>query len=149
MQSKTDQLVDDAKTFVEIIASYCRQSLTDCVPMLMKINELIDEVSILETERQRLAEENNKSNKYVEAAQAEITRLQSENKNLLEMIAFLEERNRGQANIILSKEKRYFTDGSNDYAYKYKDINTGMMYVEIRGDIDEHESGDYDYALKA
>jgi hypothetical protein len=24
-----------------------------------------------------------------------------------------------------------------------------MMYVEIRGDIDEHESGDYDYALKA
>jgi hypothetical protein len=149
MQSKTDQLVDDAKTFVEIIASYCRQSLTDCVPMLMKINELIDEVSILETERQRLAEENNKSNKYVEAAQAEITRLQSENKNLLEMIAFLEERNRGQANIILSKEKRYFTDGSSDYAYKYKDINTGMMYVEIRGDIDEHESGDYDYALKA
>jgi chromosome segregation ATPase len=149
MQSKIDQLVDDAKTFIEIIGGYCRENLTTMVPMLMKINELIDEVSILETERQRLTEENNKSNKYVEAAQAEITRLQSENKNLLEMIAFLEERNLGQAKIILSKEKRYFTDGSHDYAHTYKDLQTKMKYVEIHSSHLYEEEDGYDYALKA
>jgi chromosome segregation ATPase len=156
MQSKVDQLVDDAKTFLEIIESYCRQSLTDCVPMLKKINELIDEVSILETERQRLVQENANAKMntetllhHVEAARTEITRLETENKNLLEMIHFLEERNRNQANIILGKEKRYFTDGSHDYAHTYKELQTGMKYVEIHSSHLYEEEDGYDYALKA
>jgi len=149
MQSKVDQLVDDAKTFLEIIESYCRQSLTDCVPMLKKINELIDEVSILETERQRLVQENAKLKKDVEAAPGEVTRLAKENKQLFEKVMFLEERNHSQANIILGKEKRYFTDGSHDYAHTYKDLQTGMKYVEIHSSHLYEEEDGYDYALKA
>jgi predicted nuclease with TOPRIM domain len=148
MQSKVDQLVDDAKTFLEIIESYCRQSLTDCVSMLKKINELIDEVSILETERQRLARENSKMKESTEKLEAEIAQLAEENKQLFEKVIFLEERNHNQANIILGKEKKYFTDGSHDYAHTYEDIQTGMKYVEIRSGLLEEEQG-YDYALKA
>jgi len=148
MQSKVDQLVDDAKTFLEIIESYCRQSLTDCVPMLKKINELIDEVSILETERQRLVQENAKLKKDLEAAPGEAIRLAKENKQLLEKIDVLQEWNNNQTNILLSKEKRYFTDGSHDYAHIYKDCQTGMKFVEIHGS-HFHEEDGYDYALKA
>jgi predicted nuclease with TOPRIM domain len=149
MQNKVDQLVDDAKTFLEIIESYCRQSLTDCVPMLKKINELIDEVSILETERQRLVQENAKLKKDVEAAPGEITRLAKENKQLLEKIDVLQEWNDNQANIIQSIEKRYFTDGSHDYAHTYKNLQTGMKYVEIHSSHLYEEEHGYDYALKA
>jgi predicted nuclease with TOPRIM domain len=149
MQSKVDQLVDDAKTFLEIIESYCRQSLTDCVPILKKINELIDEVSILETERQRLARENSKMKESTEKLEAEIAQLAEENKQLFEKVIFLEERNNNQANIILSKEKRYFTDGSHDYAHTYKDLQTGMKYVEIHSSHLYEEEDGYDYALKA
>jgi regulator of replication initiation timing len=148
MQSKVDQLVDDAKTFLEIIESYCRQSLTDCVPMLKKINELIDEVSILETERQRLVQENAKLKKDVEAAPGEVIRLAKENEQLLKRIDYLKEWNNNQANIIQSIEKRYFTDGSHDYAHTYEDLQTGMKYVEIRSGLLQEDQG-YDYALKA
>jgi regulator of replication initiation timing len=149
MQSKVDQLVDDAKTFLEIIESYCRQSLTDCVPMLKKINELIDEVSILETERQRLVQENAKLKKDVEAAPGEVIRLAKENEQLLKRIDYLKEWNNNQTNIIQSIEKRYFTDGSHDYAHTYKDIQTGMKYVEIHSSHLYEEEDGYDYALKA
>jgi predicted nuclease with TOPRIM domain len=148
MENKVDQLVDDAKTFLEIIESYCRQSLTDCVPMLKKINELIDEVSILETERQRLARENSKMKESTEKLEAEIAQLAEENKQLFEKVIFLEERNHNQANIILGKEKRYFTDGGEDYAYTYEDIQTGMKYMEIHSS-HLYEEDRYDYALKA
>ena len=154
-----DVLVNDVKTFIDIIRDkFTPYNLTmkmvtidDVEPFLQKFEELADEVSILETERQRLARDNADAKKYIMAARDEITRLETENKNLLEMIAVLEERNRGQASIILSKEKRYFTDGSNDYVRKYKCTKSGMMYVEIHNHTDElhFDSDGYDYALKA
>jgi predicted nuclease with TOPRIM domain len=149
MQSKVDQLVDDVKTFLEIIGDYCRENVTTMVPMLMKINELIDEVSILETERQRLARENSKMKESTEKLEAEIAQLAEENKQLFEKVIFLEERNNNQANIILGKEKRYFTDGSHDYAHTYKDLQTGMKYMEIHSSHLYEEEDGYDYALKA
>ena len=155
-RSAIDVAVGDVKTFIEIIyysfnnsnktVTFLKNTLR---PMLEKFSELADEVSILETERQRLAQENADAKKYMVVARDEIARLETENKNLLEMIAILEERNRGQANIILSKEKRHFTDGSYDFVHKYKDIQTGMMYAEIHNHIDDFESDSYDYALKA
>lgn len=155
-RSAIDIAVGDVKTFIEIIyygfnnsnktVTFLKNTLR---PMLEKFSELADEVSILETERQRLAQENADAKKYMVVARDEITRLETENKNLLQMIAVLEERNRGQANIILSKEKRYFTNGKYDFVHKHKDTKTGLQYVEIHNHVEDFGFDDYNYAMKA
>jgi chromosome segregation ATPase len=152
MQSKVDQLVNDVKTFVEIILGASRMNSLwtqeGLAPMVEKFSELADEVSVLETERQRLSTENAKIKKDTEAAWVEIAKLAEENRNLQKQVQDLKNWNDNQAKMLIKREKRYFTDGGEDYAYTYEDIQTGMKYVEIRSGLLEEEQG-YDYALKA
>ena len=158
MQSKIDQLVETAKTYIEIILGASRMNSLwtqeGLAPMVEKFSELADEVSILETERQRLVEENAKLKFAGESAWKEIAKLAEENRNLKKQVQDLKTWNDSQAKVLLSREKRYFTDGHYDYEYKYQDMKTGMRYVEIRSRIlDEELSFDddtgTDYALKA
>lgn len=159
MQSKIDELVETVKTYIEIIlgASRVNSSLwthEGLAPMVEKFSELADEVSILETERQRLSEENAKLKFAGESAWKEIAKLAEENRNLTKQVQDLKNWNNNQAKVLLSREKRHFTDGHYDYEYKYQDMQTGMKYIEIRSRLLEEEmifddDTGTDYALKA
>lgn len=157
-----EQLVEDAKTCIEIIRDSFNvpgKRITwlweGMQPLLEKFSELTDEVSILETERQRLVEENAKLKSAGEGASKEIAKLAEENQNLQKQVQDLKTWNNNQAKVLLKNEKRYFTDGHYDYAHTYQDIQTGMKYVKINhspyddGELDLDETNGTDYALNA
>lgn len=160
MNNKVDELVETVKTYIEIIlgASRVKSSLwthEGLAPMVEKFSELADEVSILETERQRLVEENAKLKFAGESAWKEIAKLVEENRNLQKQVQDLKTWNNNQAKALIKSEKRYFTDGHYDYAHTYQDMKTGMKYVKINhkpyddGELDLDDTNGTDYALNA
>ena len=159
MNSKVDELVEAVKTYIEIIIGAGRMNSLwtqeGLAPFMEKFSELADEVSILETERQRLAEENRELQFAGASAWKEIAKLVEENRNLQKQVQDLKTWNNNQAKALIKSEKRYFTDGHYDYAHTYQDMKTGMKYVKINhkpyddGELDFDDTNGTDYALNA
>lgn len=102
-----DLLVEDAKTFIEIIRGSFRSSPapagTDVFLTALDVfSQLADEVSIIETERSRLSAENKNLKIDSEAALVEITRLAAENQKLREQITELKAWNKNQFDMLSS-----------------------------------------------
>ena len=129
-QSNTDKLVENVTTYCEILESFAMAS-----GMIPSIAQLAEEVSIVEAERQRLQEENEKLQSLVETNEklkAEIQRLNEDIQLLYTQVDSLLQRNENQAKMLYH----------NDMMYDY-----GKNHRKSKYFIPEWESTDH--ALKA
>jgi hypothetical protein len=115
-QSNTEKLVENVINYCEILESFPIAAIQGMIP---SISQLAEEVSIVDAERQRLQEENEKLRLLAEAnamLKEEIERLMQEIVILNAEVNVLTENNRSQA-IMLKND--YPTMYSDDYK-KYK-----------------------------
>lgn len=121
MMSQTDQLVEDIKTLIEIIQNNINVGLNRSVrltkegfePFLSKFEELANEVSMLETERQRLMDNISKLNIQLQLEQNKIAVLKNERNEFVTdlqsaktIIKDLQQMNINQAKIIMQQKEK-------------------------------------------
>lgn len=119
--SQTDQLVEDIKTLIEIIQNNINVGLNRSVrltkegfePFLSKFEELANEVSMLETERQRLMDNISKLNIQLQLEQNKIAVLKNERNEFVTdlqsaktIIKDLQQMNINQAKIIMQQKEK-------------------------------------------
>lgn len=135
MSSQTDQLVDDVKTYIDIIRNHIDARHTKTVhitkegfePFLSKFEELANEVSILEAERVRLTNENaalieqaEQLNKTIVDKNNHITVLNNDIDYLEKNVKKMKELNINQSKMIML----HYDESSGFSKYKNKDDST-------------------------
>ena len=160
-ESKLDRTVETVKSLLEYIASsfnpltgnqiiFTREGFE---PFFDAVNELADEVSILETERQRLTAENDDlktkldiQKKLVEASLTEVDNLILKMKDLEAQLDMVRNMNKTQSKMLL-EDHCYYDPYKKEKIYTKKMMTeNGMIYKEISRHLEEDFTN---YAINA
>lgn len=165
MESKIDRTVETVKTVLEYITSKFNPITGNRIeitkegfePFVEIVDELANEVSILETERQRLSEVNadlehklDIQKQLVEVSITEVDKLILKVKDLESQLDMLRKMNDAQAKMLLQEEAYYDPHSRQKVVTKKMMSSTGMIYTQISRHLDFEEfDNTTDYAINA